>query len=215
MTVADADLTPFLASGEKILWRGRPTGPFRPDRRHLPLLFLVPFFSLFLILPIVGIITDHSRAPKPSDSTAMSPAAAADTTASAPAPHPDKHPVLGAIVVLMFLVCFAGFFISMFLPVADPLLARSKTSYVITNRRVMTLVAGRRPTVRVKELGAITDATLELRPDGSGRIAFNPRAPWPSPAWMYQANLSLSFDQIPNAAEAFRIYAQAAQELKG
>src|SRR6476469_591175 len=94
---------------------------------------------------------------------------------------------------------------------------RAKTTYGVTDRRVLIAAGAVSPTLKSLSVGTMTDVTLAQRPDGSGTITFGPASftagmhagmPWPGvaqpPAFELIPDVKRVYDLVREAQAGFR-----------
>ncbi len=95
---------------------------------------------------------------------------------------------------------------------------RARTTYAVTNERVIIQSGAFTPTVKSLNLRTLSDITLSERPNGSGTITFGPGNPWG--AWgngmrwpgMPQAPM---FDGVPAARSIYELIRDAQRAASG
>ena len=114
---------------------------------------------------------------------------------------PDKvFPLFGVPFVAIGLYMLVGrFFVDSW--------QRAKTTYGLTDRRIVIIQSGRNRRVKSLSLRTLSDVTLSEKADGSGTITFGPTASyWPNRGIQMPgvgAPLTPSFDSIDNARNVF------------
>jgi Bacterial PH domain len=96
---------------------------------------------------------------------------------------------------------------------------REKTSYGITNERVLIVSGVFSQTVKSLNLRTLSDVTMTERGDGSGSIAFGPTHPY---SWWTQGMggwpgvpVSPGFDRIPDVKGVYETLCSAGQGING
>ncbi len=178
-----------LASGERLVWSGRPRGGIRFRGADL---FVIPFSLLWCGFAIFWEV------------------AATRATAKGGGPVAVLFPLFGVPFVVIGLYFVFGRFI------ADAKM-RERTFYGVTNERIIIVSGLLSRTTKSINLRTLTDVSLEERADGSGTITFGPvqyfgrRFPagtWPGAGQYAQP----AFDMIERAKETYEIIRQTQKD---
>ena len=146
-------LTGELASGERLLWSGRPRGGVRLRPQDA---LLIPFSLVWGGFAIFWVIMAFTM------------------TAKAPQPIRTVFPLFGVPFVLVGLYMILGrFFVDA--------RARSRTIYGVTSERILIVGGFRSARTRSLALRSISEIAMKEHKDGTGTITFG-GAPDPAPA---------------------------------
>jgi Bacterial PH domain len=86
---------------------------------------------------------------------------------------------------------------------------REKTSYAVTNERILIVAGLLRPTIKSLSLNTLTDVSLTENADGTGTITFGPASALSSMFWGYSwwpgagTQMGPRFDLVPDAKKVY------------
>jgi hypothetical protein len=182
-----------LLPGERLLWTGRPRPGLTPNSR-----LLLSFAGVVLLVVSLFLFQQGQI---------MGPIDASD----------PQGRVLRAMRLIQGISVLVPVLV-LAVPAGLDLLARRRTAYALTDRRVVIAAGlnGRRVTSRsLLLLGAVT---LEVRADGSGTIGFGPETKQAAQAfgftWLSPGSAD-RFDGIPDAREVYALLMTAQRAALG